>query len=374
MFYSRQQIKFSLYEWEKISKKIFYKSGESTREFEKKIKSQFGGDFQVVTGASMRDLLRLVLKYYIKQREQKEVMLSKYNHFSNLDAVILSGGKVVFEGEDKKSKIRLVTQLHGIIQDVTKKESEVIIEDGAHAFGASIGGKMVGTEGVGVFSFGLGKIVTGFGGGAVVSRDKGLVDFLKSKMKGRENVAVFNIKIFIKGLIYQFITATEVGSFALKMLMGILLAVKKDGVLVEKSILSKYKFNNEIIFEMTEMQAEVGLVSIQRYKDENKMRVEKAKIYNSVLKLYSIKKGDVFFHFPAKVTNVEKIKWEGWKNNLDVQSDYCEDVKKLFEGKGEKCGDNGIVYLPTNPEVPSFLIRKFTKNIKRFVINESTSN
>lgn len=367
IFYSRQRIKFSMKEWLELKKWIFSKSDESVKNFEREIKTKFGKEYEVVSGDSMRDLLVFVIRYYIGKTGNKNVMLSEYNHFSNLNSIILAGGKGIFGEGKKKANIKLVSQLHGIVQDVENEEG-IIIEDGAHAFGANCNGKKIGSKGVGLFSFGLGKIVTTFGGGVVVSKDKGLIEYIKNKRQMRNDSTKYNLKILFKGFIYQIFTSTWIGTFILKIIIGFLIKIGREDLLVEKTYLVKKSKQKKTFFSITNMQAEIGMNSLKKYKSENKLRVEKAKIYNSVLKLYSIKSGDIFFHFPVslKTDKANMVKWLGWRYGLDIQDDYCENVKDLLHGR-KNIQKEKIIYLPTNSEVPNYLLRSFVREMKLLI-------
>jgi hypothetical protein len=151
---------------------------------------------------------------------------------------------------------------------------------------------------------------------------------------------------------------------ALKLLMGLLLILKKDNLLVEKTILEKGK-SGGALNSLTNMQAIVGMEYLEKYETENKLRREKAKVYNEILKLYRVRAGDIFFHYRVFSKRAGEVKWMGWRNNLDVQDDYCEDVESLYTNKV------GItlnwLYLPTNPEIPESLIKKFAREIKKYV-------
>lgn len=364
MYYCRQKIKFNLEQWREISKKIFNNEGRQNIDFENKVKRKIAtNDFEVVTGSSMRDLLVWVLKYYLKETNTKRVFLEKYNHFSNLNAIILAGGQPDFRNDNKNTKIKIVTNLHGIVSKINRNSDQIVIEDGAHAFGAKREKRCLGDKGVVLYSFGFGKIVTCFGGGAVVTRDRKLVTYLKNKRKERKNFAKVNIKFFLKGIYLQFITSSVWGRFLYKILIRILIQFGWDNFLVEKSILENKETNKDGFWEMTKMQSEVGLESIKTYKLDNEYRVNRAKIYNSELELYSIKKGDIFFHYPVKTRQSKLLKLIAWKNNLDVQDDYCENVEELYRHK-IKINRKKKLYLPTNPEIPEGLIKKFAKSIK----------
>jgi perosamine synthetase len=68
---------------------------------------------------------------------------------------------------------------------LTRSAGARVIEDGAQAFGAKIHGRRAGTNAdVGVFSFGMSKVLWCFGGGAVCSNDRELAAGIESAASG----------------------------------------------------------------------------------------------------------------------------------------------------------------------------------------------
>ncbi len=86
----------------------------------------------------------------------------------------------------KKPKAIILVHLYGMparmgeLMDVINKYDIPLIEDAAEALGASYKGKQLGTFGdFGVYSFNGNKIITTSGGGALISKDKKLIDRAK---------------------------------------------------------------------------------------------------------------------------------------------------------------------------------------------------
>jgi len=110
------------------------------------------------------------------------------------NAIILAGGKpiIVDTAADSPNldvesligtgaKVAIVPHIFGFPVDMAKLSSVRIIEDGAQALGASVRGAPVGLQSdVAIFSFYATKLITSGGhGGLVVSRDRNLVDAVR---------------------------------------------------------------------------------------------------------------------------------------------------------------------------------------------------
>jgi len=128
--------------------------------------------------------------------------------------------------EISKSEATIVCHMYGM---PSKISGDMIIEDCAQALGASIDGVRVGTQSlISTFSFYATKLITTGGeGGAIVSKDKSIIDFLKD--------------------------------------------YRKFDMIID----DKRRFN----FHMTELQAAIGRVQLSRFPDLMKRRRELADRY-----------------------------------------------------------------------------------------------
>ena len=147
--------------------------------------------------------LHLALRL-IGVRPGDEIFCSSFTFCASANPIVYEGGKPVFidSSQDtwnmdpslladelkrcaesaKLPKAVVVVDLYGqsadwnAIQEVCRKYEEPIIEDAAEALGATYRGKRVGNFGcMGIFSFNGNKIITGSGGGVLVSEDEELI-------------------------------------------------------------------------------------------------------------------------------------------------------------------------------------------------------
>ncbi|MBS1507570.1 MAG: aminotransferase class I/II-fold pyridoxal phosphate-dependent enzyme [Bacteroidetes bacterium] len=97
----------------------------------------------------------------------------------NMDPNLLEEGVKVCISRNKKPKAILVVHTYGMpadmnsIMDISRRYNIPVLEDAAEALGSRLGDVSVGTFGkVGVFSFNNNKLITTYGGGALVTDDQ----------------------------------------------------------------------------------------------------------------------------------------------------------------------------------------------------------
>lgn len=162
-----------------------------------------------------------------------EVLLDSSRDSPNLDL-----NQLVQEEID----LAVIPHLYGLPLDLSSLGNLPIIEDCAQAIGAKVSGVFVGLQGkIGIFSFYATKLMTSAGqGGMVVSNDRALIDLIRDYRE---------------------------------------FDCRND---------QKKRFN----FQMTELQASIGLVQLRKLPDFLRRREEIFQSYNSVLNMMDISKKD----------------------------------------------------------------------------------
>ncbi len=145
-----------------------------------------------------------------KNQRNTNVAIPAYSCSALRNAVLLAGKKPLYADvkDDspnidltsdviKEAGITIACHIYGMPERI---DNHNVIEDCAQAIGATINGKLVGTQTeIGIFSFYATKPITSGGeGGMVVSKNKGYIDFIKDirdfDMKN-DNVVRFNMKM-----------------------------------------------------------------------------------------------------------------------------------------------------------------------------------
>jgi perosamine synthetase len=181
------------------------KGSEITR-FERALEQRFAG-CRAVAVPMARVGIYLALKNSI--RRGQKVVMSPYTISDVVNMVLCAGGVPLFADiepgatynidPDEVARLVmsendigavLVTHFYGLVCDlnpilaICRKKGIPVIEDAAQAFGAELEGRPAGTlADAGVFSFGLLKNITGFLGGAVITRDAGLADKIRADLR-----------------------------------------------------------------------------------------------------------------------------------------------------------------------------------------------
>jgi dTDP-4-amino-4,6-dideoxygalactose transaminase len=185
--------------------KAMLRSGRLTdgpygEEFENKFAS-YNGIRYAAAVSSGSAALDVALRYY--RLNGAEVIVPTNTYIADPNAVLLAGGVPVFadmnpdtlgiDVEDVKRKVTpktkgvIVVLIAGLVcpqinelKEFCSEKGLFLIEDCAHAHGASIDGKKAGTFGdVGCFSFYPTKVMTACEGGMVITNNKELIDGAK---------------------------------------------------------------------------------------------------------------------------------------------------------------------------------------------------
>jgi len=321
-----------------------FRGGNKVRKFERKFSDYCNSNYGIATTSGTTALHTAVSSLGIGPED--EVIVPSLTFVSTASIILQQGARPVFADIDKESycmsaedleskitkKTKAIIPVHifghpaemNKILSIARKHSLYIIEDAAQAHGAEYKGKKVGSFGdCGCFSFFQTKNMTCGEGGMVLSNDLGLYQELRLR---REHGSPENQKTWY---VYD--------------ILG---------------------FN----YNMTELQAAIGIVQLEKLDYFNKRRRENAKFYFKKLKktslvLPQIKKDiyHVFHNFPVllpkEISEVRDnfilaVKAEG------VPIDVCY-PSPLYKSKifNEL---NGGVFCPNTEDISSRIITLFT--------------
>ena len=197
---------------------------EPTRRFEAEF-ARYVRCRNAIAVASGRLGMRLVLKHIGVPRDC-EAVIPAYNYFIVVEQFIGLGYRPVFvdarpgglnlderrveELISPRTRILLATHMFGepcemdALKTLADRHDLVLIEDCAHALGASYRGCPVGTFGrAAVFSLSIMKLVTSFGGGMITTNDDGLAQRIREDLaQMRKKVSILEtMKRFCKGMV-----------------------------------------------------------------------------------------------------------------------------------------------------------------------------
>ncbi len=195
--YTEEEIKAIQEGIKTVLKSGYLTMGEKVAEFERAFATFTGAKYAIATNSGTSSLEIILRAIGVAG---KTVIVPSNTMMASPAAVVHAGGKVIFadcerknlqlDPKDLKRKLRadtravMLVHIGGIIspdfyeiKDICDKNGVVLIEDAAHAHGATIDGKQAGTLGLaGSFSFYPTKVIVTAEGGMIITNDKTIYD------------------------------------------------------------------------------------------------------------------------------------------------------------------------------------------------------
>jgi len=192
--------------WYLLLVHMYWKDKRILSRVAEKVVKRFPGHFVSLTSSGRQALYDLLRSYGIKKGD--EVILQAFTCIAVPEPIIWAGATPVYadikessysiDPEDVKKKITpktkviIVQHTFGIpgpikeILAIAKEHNLVVIEDCAHALGATYENQSLGTFGdAAIFSFGRDKCISSVFGGAVITKDKNRTRMLQEMQSAR---------------------------------------------------------------------------------------------------------------------------------------------------------------------------------------------
>jgi len=386
-FYLRQTTPFSISDILKIIKEfVFIKNIDKqlTKEISRITESKY-----VIFSSSMRSILLKSLEFFKKEYPEKtELIIPEYSFHSNLSSAIKNNYVVKFATVDHKTlfidekKLKklvtkktlgiIITHLHGQIYDLNKikeiidKHNLIIFEDCAHSFPANqaLAKKYYNNSSLKFLSFGPGKFVTAFGGGALACNNQKLFKYINSSIIKSDNNLIDNIITLIKVCLYIIITQPIIAYFTLKPILALSYLLKNKKVEDDsfdrsidkpKSINGMNKLQKNLLF-LQLIDSRLKVKKIIKKRQKNAQYWSQKFVKKQLDSSFS-------FQLPIAVNNRDDFIWKMWRQNIDVQIDYCSYLPKLVTTSKSFSTKKinffkSLVYLPTNQYLSKEKIEK----------------
>lgn len=367
--------------------------------FEKKF-AQYIGCKYAISSHSLRQGLYWSLKA-LSFQDNDEIILPAYEYFAIPATIIQAGLKPVFvdinsnnyginplkieKAITSRTKAILVTHLNGLpaemdkISFLAKKYKLRIIEDCAHACGASYQGKKVGSFDIGCFSFGFGKPISIGGGGIITTNEALLAKKLKKYQSSFQELNFLqNLILFLKIITVRLITIPKIF-----FLTGYPLLLLKRGQLYEEKACFSKDTPSSFKLKLSNMQAALAYEQLNNLEKRNQARIENAEVYNQHLK--KIKKfqllptaknrKNIYLHYPVRLNSKQLRPFikKMLHQRINLQLDYCFDCSslKIFKKFQKNCPvaknlTGKIFFLPNQPSLKSKEIILIIKKLKKF--------
>ena len=404
----RRRVSISFYEILTFIKFLFLgklKQGKEIERFEKEFAKYIGVKYAVPT-YSGKQALYLILKS-LNLKRGDEILIPSYTASSVPVTILYAGFKPKFVDVDfktfninpnlvekmitKRTKAIIATHIHGLpcdmdaLSKICKKYDILLIEDCAHALGAEYKGRKIGSFGkASFFSFGLGKHLSTFGGGIIVSNDFKLIQKVREYIRKCEFPS--NFELFLKLLKTMFVsifTNPVVFSFFIYPIIRI---SRHDFIseLFETKISPYKKIPKEYKKRFSNFQAFVGLHRMNLIENNLSRRIENALILKKGLKKlkeikfqeYSNSFKHVYLDLAVFYEKREKLIKELLTKGIDTQRSWLNDCSSLpfFKKYGYSTPISNklskkVFYLPIDSWLDKKRIREIVKVFKSLDLN-----
>jgi dTDP-4-amino-4,6-dideoxygalactose transaminase len=352
----------------------------------------------------------LTLKHLI--RPGQKVILSPYTISDVVNMVLCAGGVPAFADIEPTGTCNinpervlellkttadvgavLVTHFYGLICDIRPILSECerrgipVIEDAAQAFGAKLDGAPAGSMGhAGILSFGLLKHVTGFVGGAVLTRDPGLEQKIRQELAG---FPVFPRKRLLQkvmaGAKFDLATSRVLFDSAVYWIFryAYLHDVKffNNKLDTDMSPVSYSDFPAKYAYQLSSVQAEIVRQQLPHFEQDIRDRIASACLYHDGLSglpglMLPPLRNDgshIYLYFSVLAAERDKLALFMTREMRDVQISHhrnCASLECFSEYRRDcphsELASQRVIYLPLYPGYRRDQIQANVEAIRRF--------
>lgn len=247
----------------------------------------------------------------------------------------------ILEKITPRTRAVLATHLFGFpmdmrsVLDVAKDEGLRVIEDCAHALGAELDGRKVGTLGdAGFFSFGVSKTVNTFAGGMLVSRDGEMIARCRRAVRELPfPPRLLLAKEVLRTFAYRLATWEPFFTTFERPAFGLLNARDIDYLAILRA--RKREFS-DAAYRFTNLQARVGLLQTDSIESHLHLRREQAAFLSGAIPA-SIRTPAVIggaapssFMFVMRHEDKDEICRELYRRRIDVNRVFMDHCPPLF--------------------------------------------
>lgn len=331
--------------------------GKNIELFEKRISQYAGVKFAAATPSGRLAMVFLLEAFGLERGD--EIIISSYTLKDLLFLIEAKGfvPKLVDIEEDSfninpdlleeqispRTKVIIATHLFGLpcnlekILKVARKYNLKVVEDCAHALGASYKGKRVGgLADAGFFSFETLKPINTFGGGMVTTNNPDIHQKIKQALKEYPCKSGHILRKISFSYFEHFIIKSPLYPFLAKLLAG-----KKTAEILSKFYLSAHKTARAKKTQFTNLQAFMALRQMESLEKRNKQReVIAGQLAQQLPEGVFLQSGNsfserVFYFFVVKVghkVNIEKLRAELIQKGIDsgIKAEITDNCASLL--------------------------------------------
>jgi perosamine synthetase len=382
---------------------------DETRALEQELSARHAGQAAIAVPMA-RVGIYLTLKNLI--RKGQKVVLSPYTISDVVNMVLCAGGVPLFADVEEGGSFNidaaavadlldahddvgavLVTHFYGLICNIEPILSLCdargipVIEDAAQAFDAKLGGQRAGTLAhAGIFSFGLLKNVTGFVGGAVVTKDPDLEARIRADL---QHMSVFPrsmlLKKMAKGAAFDLATKPLVFDTVVYWIFRTAashnLKFFSNKLDTDSSPVAYDRFPASYAWRMSGVQASIIRSQFAHCEMQTQERIAKARIYHDGLAdlpgltLPPLRSDGSHIYFYYAVLCEQRDRLAQWMTTAyrDVQISHHRNCASMpcFSDYARDCPNaeraaQGVIYLPTYPGYRTSEVHKNVEAIRHF--------
>lgn len=308
-----------------------WRDGENVKRLEARFCEMFNSDYALAVGSGREALLQILRAF--KMEPGSEVILQSFTCMVVTNSLVWEGITPVYADIDStynldptdlikkitpKTRAVIVQHTFGVpaqiekIQKICKQNNLILIEDCAHALGATVGNNLVGSFGdVSFFSLGRSKVVSCVNGGVIISNDAKNIHSLRESEKNLKRNSIWHIA---QNLFHPLIT-TLAKWFYFCPIGKIIMVVAQRLHLLNFEVTKQEKFSSKpvaFVSKMDNAMASLALDQIDILSEFNVHRVKAAQYYFDNLVVGealdpSKFQGAIFLRYPLLVKNKKYV-------------------------------------------------------------------
>lgn len=375
--------------------------GRAISELENAFESRLGAKYTLAVGSG-REALQLILKA-LDLPAGSEILIQSFTCMVVVNAILWSGYKPVYVDIDEnynlnwkdleskispKSRAVMIQHTFGIpaqtekIRAVATQHNLLLIEDCAHALGATQNGKEVGTNGdVAFFSFGRSKVISSVNGGLVALHNSDLLPGFLLREKRLKNWPLTRI---LQNLLHPPITSIA-KTFYFLPLGKIIMVLAQKLHLLNMEMTREEKASKPLNFfpsKMANAMARLALGQLQQLEKFNKHRRKVATYYFQHIKALNKPdpqqlSGAIFLRYPLQIDEPKRLlkyaKKSGiilgdWYSSPVAPADIDQHKTTYIAGSCPNCekANHHIINLPTHHDLRTKDLARIVKIVNKY--------
>lgn len=383
---------------------LSWRKGRAVEQLEAEFRELTGAPYALAVGSG-REALYLILKS-LNLKEGDEVIVQSFTCMVVINSILWNGLKPIYLDIDdtfnftatelnkkitSKTKAVIVQHTFGIpaeidkIKKVCQEKNLVLIEDCAHALGASVDGRVVGTFGdMSFYSLGRSKVISCVNGGIIICPNK---KFQTSLEKVSRHLKTWPGRIIFQNLMHPIICSkAKLLYFSPLGKLTMLLAQKLKLINLEVTPGEKKAVQpNHFPVRLANAMARIALIQLKMLKKFNNHRREAASFYYRNLsvgqKINPAKfPGAIFLRYPLLIKNPAEVLKEAKKKGVILGDwytvpvappDISSDKTGYEQGSCPNCEkiNKQIINLPTHQSLNHRDMQQVVKLVNQYAKN-----